>query len=68
MSIGNRPAIQVVLSETLVRKIAIDFRKTCGFLCSEDLVTDRLVIAAIIALVQFVVSVGQVSTSRVFGL
>ena len=52
--IGNRPAVEVVLSETLVREATIGFRKACGFLCRKYFGTDGFVIAAIVALVEFV--------------
>jgi hypothetical protein len=52
--IGNGPAIKVVLGETLIREASIGFGEARSVLRCEYFGTDRLVIASIIALVEFV--------------
>src|SRR5258706_11065856 len=46
--IGNGPAIEVVLGETLIREVAIGFREADGVVGGEYLGTDGFVIAAMI--------------------
>src|SRR5262245_6396100 len=52
--IGSAPAIKVVLGETLIREASIGFGEARSVLCCEYFGTDGLVIASIIALVEFV--------------
>jgi hypothetical protein len=52
--IGNGPAIEVVLVETLFREVTIGFGQARGVLGREYLGADGLVIASIVALIEFV--------------